>query len=218
MTMFKYRDRTWVAVIVVGIGLLIAAGLGLLRLHRLHLDAPASELAGRAIRHAFGLRAEVGQCGRAGAADRPRQRDGAEPAGTVGGGRRRRRHRVGRRVRLGGPREARARRAGDAVQDRHRLHGAHVRRGRPAAGEGPSEARRRNSGVRAGLSEEAVAGDAAAVDGACRRRPERRRRRRAAVRASTANGRSMHCRTSRRSRCGSSRGPSTAIRATAGSW
>ena len=29
MTMFKYRDRTWVALIVLGIGLLIAAGLGL---------------------------------------------------------------------------------------------------------------------------------------------------------------------------------------------
>ena len=29
MTMFTYRDRTWVALIVLGIGLLIAAGLGL---------------------------------------------------------------------------------------------------------------------------------------------------------------------------------------------
>ena len=29
MTMFRYRDRTWVALIVLGIGLLIAAGLGL---------------------------------------------------------------------------------------------------------------------------------------------------------------------------------------------
>ena len=182
MTMLKFRDRTWVAADRPGHRPADRGGAGTVRLHRLHLDAPASERAGGAIGDAFGLVAEVGRRGRAGAADRPRQRDRAEPAGTVGGGRCRRRHRVGRRLRLGGHREARARRARHAVQDRHRLHGAHVGRGRPAAGEGPSEARRRDSGVRPGVPEEAVARDPAAGDGACRRRPERRRRRRAAVR------------------------------------
>ena len=33
-------------------------------------------------------------------------------------------------------------------KDRHRLHGGHLGRGRPAAGEGPSEPRRRDSGMR----------------------------------------------------------------------
>ena len=42
--------------------------------------------------------------------------------------------------------------AGHAVQDRHRLDGAHLGRGRPAAGERPAEARRRDSDVRACVS------------------------------------------------------------------
>ena len=62
-----------------------------------------------------------------------------------------------------------------AVQDRHRLHGAHLGRRRPAAGEGPAEARRRDSDLRAGVSGETVARDAAPVDGAYGRRHERRR-------------------------------------------
>ena len=182
MTMFKYRDRTWVALIVLGIGLLIAAGLGLFGYIAftstpLHPDA---QQVPSVTRSAFvpkwgGAVEQARQIVRASVTDQ-------NLPGSVGGGRGRRRDRVGRGVRLGGPREARARRARDAVQDRHRVHGAHVGRRGPAAGEGPSEARRRDSGVRAGLPEEAVAGHAAAADGACRRRHERRRRRRSAVR------------------------------------
>ena len=125
--------------------------------------------------------ARVGRRRRAGAAGRPCGAHRAEPAGTVGGGRRRRRHRLGRRLWLGGSREPGASRARDAVQDRHRLHGAHLGRRRPAAGEGPAEARRRDSDLRACVPRETVAGDAAPVDGASRRRQERRRRRGAVV-------------------------------------
>ena len=216
--MSKHRDRTWVVVIVLGLGLVIAVGLGLFAyivvtatpLHPDPRDVPSVTRSAPP--------PQLGRRGRAGAADRPRRRGRAEPAGTVGGGRRRGRHRLGRRLRLGGPREAGARRAGDAVPDRHRVHRAHVRRGRPAAGERPPEARRRDPGVRAGVPEEAVARDAPAGDGAPRRHPERRRRRRAAVLAAlrTAGRRAAALRASNRS--GSSRAPSTAIRATAGSW
>ena len=197
--MLKHRDRTWVALIVLGIGLLIAAGLGLFGyiaftatpLHPNPQDVPS-------VTHSAPS-PTVGRRGRAGAADRPRQRHRAEPAGTLGGGRRRRRHRVGRRLRLGGSREARARRARDAVQDRHRLHGAHVGRGRPAAGEGPAEARRRDSGLRACVPEEAVARDAAPVDGASWPASGTTAATKGRCSRSTASGRSTRCSTSRSS-------------------
>ena len=105
-----------------------------------------------------------------------------------------------------------------AVQDRNRLHGAHLGRGRPAAGEGPAEARRRDSDVRACVPEETVARDTAPVDGAYGRRQRPTAVTRGRCLRSTASGRSKRCSTSRRVRCCSSRGPSTAIRATAGSW
>ena len=117
----------------------------------------------------------------------------AEPARAVGGGRRRRRHRVGGRLWLGGSREAGARRARHAVQDRHRLHGAHFGRGRPAAGGRPAEARRRDSDVRAGVPGETVARDIAPVDGACGRRRGPTAATRGRCFRSAASGRSTRC-------------------------
>ena len=69
-------------------------------------------------------------------------------------------------------------RAGHAespVQDRNRFHGAHLGRGRPAAGGRPAEARRRDSDVRACISQETVARDTAPVDGTYGRCHPRRR-------------------------------------------
>ena len=104
-----------------------------------------------------------------------------------------------------------------AIQDRHSLGRAYVGSCRPAAREGPPEPGRRDSDLRAGVSEKAVAGDTAAVDGASGRHQERRRRRRAALqRALRAAGRSApHL--LRSSRCCSSPARSFAIRAMAGS-
>ena len=43
MSMFRYRDRTWLALIVVAVGLLLAAILGLFGVHERHCDAAAPE-------------------------------------------------------------------------------------------------------------------------------------------------------------------------------
>ena len=174
----KSRKETWLALFVVAVGLLLAAILGLFALHERHRDAPAPEPAGRAIRDARGLVATVGRRGGAGAADRPRasltEQNLPGLSVAVGAG--------GDIVWAEGfgwadlENQVRGR-ARHAVQDRHRLHGAHLGRGRPAAGERPAEARRRDSDLRARVPGETVARDAAPVDGTSGRRQERRRRR-----------------------------------------
>ena len=216
--MSKSRTETWARADRPGRRPAARGDSGALGVYERHCDAAAPEPAGRAIRDAFGPVAKVGRRRGAGAADRPCRSHRAEPARALGGGRCRWRHRVGRRLWLGGSREPGARRARYAVQDRHRLHGAHLGRRRPAAGERPAEARRQDSDVRACVPGETVARDTAPVDGASGRRQDRRRRRGAAVvGALRAAGRRAAV-LSRRVRCCSSRGPSSAIRATAGSW
>src|SRR5688572_3193403 len=84
---------------------------GSVGIHECHCDAPASKSEGRTVREPIGPAAKVGRrCG-AGAADRTRGSHRTEPAGTVGGGWCRWRHRVGGRLWLGGSREPDARRA-----------------------------------------------------------------------------------------------------------
>ena len=129
------RTETWLALIVVAVGLLLTAIVGLWMymsatatpLHPNAQDVPSVTDSDPSRQWADAV--EQGrQIVRAGS-------HRAEPAWTFGGGRCRWRDRVGRRLWLGGSRETGARRARNAVQDRHRLHGAHLGRGRPAVGE-----------------------------------------------------------------------------------
>ena len=83
--------------------------------------------------------------------------------------------------------------------------------------EEPAEARRRDSDVRACVPGETVARDTAPVDGASWPASGPTAVTRGRCCRSAASGRSKRCSALRSVRCCSSRGPSTAIRATAGS-
>ena len=113
------RRQIWLAVIVLGHCPDSHRDPWALSLHKRHCPAPAPGPAGRASRDAFRPVGRVGRRRRAGAAGRPCGAHRAEPAGIVGGGRRRWRHRLGRRLWLGGSRERGESRARYPVQDRN---------------------------------------------------------------------------------------------------
>ena len=111
--MSKNRNRlgTWAVRILLAVGRAGRGDPGAPDLRERHGKAPSPDAAERAIGHALGpIAAMVRGSGSRAAnhAGRPRR---TEPARAFGGGWRRRRHRLGRGLRLGRPRDARARHA-----------------------------------------------------------------------------------------------------------
>src|SRR5690349_9797181 len=102
---------------------------GTLGLHGRHGDVLAPAPQRRAFDEGWPRTVAVGRRGGAGSAGRPRGAFRAKPPGTLGRGGGRWRHRVGRRLWLGGPRQTFAGLTAYALPHRKCLNGAHLSRG-----------------------------------------------------------------------------------------